>query len=273
MPAGPPSAGVGIGPPAPATQPNGLGVSDAVGVTLVSADGTPLVTAAPLPRMVLGGFTFVLNPRDSLTVSEPPLLALHLPPGGTPRYQFMGRDETRLHFRGTLSGDTALTDLAALRALSGTRQSWSFGPLSAAQAWVRVDWTYNRDDDVDYDIQLAIEEVIALNASAGSGGPPAQAEGQAATPPPAAPTTATVAYTVRQGDTLYSIAQAELGDGGLFAVIARLNEIDDPRSLTVHQVLQLPADHASAVALRGRQEEALAGYPRDGATGVPAAAA
>lgn len=268
-------AGIGIGPPAAETRPNGLGVTDAVAVQLVGPDGTVQLAAAPLPRMVLGPFTFALNPRDTLAVTEPPLLAMHSPPGGTPRYQFMGRGETQLRFRGTLSGDAALQDLAALRALNGTRQPWSFGPLSAALCWVRVDWAYGRDDELTYELQLAVEGEVALAPSAAiaATSSPAQAEGQAQTPNPAPQDAPTVPYSVAQGDTLWGIAQARYGDGGLWPVIARLNGIDDPRTLAVGAVIQVPADRAAAARLRARQDAEIAGYPRDGATGIPAAAA
>jgi hypothetical protein len=128
----PAQAGIGIGPPTDATRPNGLDVAalDGASVVLLDAAGNPLALPS-LPRMVLGGFTFAVNPSD-MGWTEPPLLAMHSPPGGSPRYQWMGRGETRLTLRGKLVGDAALADMAALRALNGTRQPLSYGPISAA---------------------------------------------------------------------------------------------------------------------------------------------
>lgn len=47
-------------------------------------------------------------------------------------------------------------------------------------------------------------------------------------------------YTVRGGDTLSSIAQAQLGKASRWPELARLNGIRDPRSLKVGQRLRLP---------------------------------
>jgi nucleoid-associated protein YgaU len=48
-----------------------------------------------------------------------------------------------------------------------------------------------------------------------------------------------VTYTVKDGDTLTSIAARELGDVTKWVKIAALNGIRDPRALTVGQVIQL----------------------------------
>ena len=45
-------------------------------------------------------------------------------------------------------------------------------------------------------------------------------------------------YAVTEGETLYDICQRELGDGELYAKIARLNNISDPNNLTVGQVIK-----------------------------------
>lgn len=47
-------------------------------------------------------------------------------------------------------------------------------------------------------------------------------------------------YTVKRGDTLSRIAQQELGTFSRWREIARLNNIRDPRTLKVGQVLRLP---------------------------------
>jgi nucleoid-associated protein YgaU len=48
------------------------------------------------------------------------------------------------------------------------------------------------------------------------------------------------AYTVRRGDTLSSIAEAEYDDPGLWREIARANRIQDPRAIAPGTVLTLP---------------------------------
>lgn len=47
-------------------------------------------------------------------------------------------------------------------------------------------------------------------------------------------------YTVRQGDTLSSIAASQLGSAGRYTEIASLNGIRDPNAITAGQVLRLP---------------------------------
>ncbi|GGZ80221.1 N-acetylmuramoyl-L-alanine amidase [Streptomyces echinoruber] len=48
-------------------------------------------------------------------------------------------------------------------------------------------------------------------------------------------------YTVRSGDTLWSIAASQLGDGNRWREIAALNHLQDPDDLSVGQTLKLPA--------------------------------
>ena len=46
-------------------------------------------------------------------------------------------------------------------------------------------------------------------------------------------------YTVKKGDTLWTIAQKELGSGNKYQDIAKLNNISNPNTLQVGQVLKL----------------------------------
>lgn len=71
-------------------------------------------------------------------------------------------------------------------------------------------------------------------------------------PPPPVPTQTTIAppttvpryveYTVKSGDTLWSIAQTLWGDPNLFHIIVEENNIKNPGSLAVGTVLKVPAD-------------------------------
>lgn len=47
-------------------------------------------------------------------------------------------------------------------------------------------------------------------------------------------------YTVQQGDTLYAIARREYGDGDLYPVIARQNQLPNPNLIVVGQELLIP---------------------------------
>jgi hypothetical protein len=53
-------------------------------------------------------------------------------------------------------------------------------------------------------------------------------------------TPSTKVYRVRSGDTLWSIAQHQLGDGNRWHEIARLNHLRDPNHLRIGQKLRLP---------------------------------
>lgn len=50
-----------------------------------------------------------------------------------------------------------------------------------------------------------------------------------------------VTYTVRKGDTLYSIAKKFYGDADRWKVIAKANDIKDPRKLKVGKVIKIPS--------------------------------
>lgn len=67
---------------------------------------------------------------------------------------------------------------------------------------------------------------------------PTPARRQAERPAPSTPAVGT--HTVRAGDTLWSIAQRELGDGRRHTDIAELNGIRDPNRINVGQTLRIP---------------------------------
>lgn len=56
--------------------------------------------------------------------------------------------------------------------------------------------------------------------------------------PPAQPASRT--YTIRKGDTLWSIAQREYGDGQKWRDISAANQSVDPKKLAVGQQITLP---------------------------------
>ncbi|MHB1157466.1 MAG: LysM peptidoglycan-binding domain-containing protein [Phycisphaerales bacterium] len=64
----------------------------------------------------------------------------------------------------------------------------------------------------------------------------------------AAPSGSSKSYSVKQGDTLWIIAQKELGNGARWTVIARANPNVDPNNLSVGQKLIIPAASSSSAS-------------------------
>lgn len=60
----------------------------------------------------------------------------------------------------------------------------------------------------------------------------------------ATPAAAGTTYTVRRGDSLWTIAEAQLGDGDRYTELATLNPQIDPKRLVVGAKLRLPATSA-----------------------------
>lgn len=64
----------------------------------------------------------------------------------------------------------------------------------------------------------------------------------------AGPSGSSKSYSVKQGDTLWVIAQKELGNGARWPVIARANPNVDPNNLRVGQKLIIPAASSSSAS-------------------------
>ena len=80
--------------------------------------------------------------------------------------------------------------------------------------------------------------------TSGSAAAKAASSSSAAAPTPSAapaPKATTTAYTVRSGDTLFGIAQRELGNGDLWFKIQKANPGLDPKKLRPGMKIKLPA--------------------------------
>ena len=81
--------------------------------------------------------------------------------------------------------------------------------------------------------QIQAKKLVTTNKTNAQGQTIAKEEPQRQTKEPAK------SYTVKAGDTLWQIAQKELGDGSKYTEIANKNNISNPNKLTVGQVLKL----------------------------------
>ena len=113
--------------------------------------------------------------------------------------------------------------------------------------------------DVEYSISFALAKEIIINIESNT----ASAEGVKTTNTNAAKVEPAKTYTVRQGDSLWKIAQSKLGNGNRWKEIYNLNKatIDarnkgrnvDPYTIYAGQTLNLPAGSGGAGSNTGKQ--------------------
>ncbi len=199
----------------------------------------------PSVSLVIGTYTFALLPKDSLNFGLSRNV-FKLDTVGTPTYQDLGINEKKLAFSGSLVGSDALTQFEALESLmdQGLPQTLVYGPI---QRTVRIDSfqpKLKRMDRVDYDMDLTI---IPTKPGYNAPQQPTSTTTLPAKSPPAATSTESIAqymdkkYIVKQGDTLWGIAQRLLGDGSKWTIIAKANGITNPKSLQIGQVIKYPS--------------------------------
>lgn len=251
---------------------NGLAVTPSASYLDPLASATAPVPLVVFPSVILGSITFALTPRDRFPVREKPRYVRHDPPGGRPRYQMMGGGESTLTLTGKLAGALALTDLVSLRALNGTRQPLSYGAFACSSCWVELDWSYLRDDEIDYELLLRLESPLVIDPSQATGAtstpeslpPPVQVDGVPTMTNPLTQGTATVTYTIVAGDNLWNIAGAQYDNPTLWPVIYRAN-VDvigsNPDLIYPGQVLTIPADAGAAQTTQTQQATELAALP------------
>lgn len=131
-------------------------------------DGLSILTARPsdaasgFPRLLLGTFAFLKNPRERLSFSGPSSLADHAPPGTGPRYEYMGVGETTLQWAGQFrdvvpTGPSAWDQFEAVRLLEKSLQTVQYGRIRA-KVWVdSLNVELRRSDRLDYTITLKVD--------------------------------------------------------------------------------------------------------------------
>lgn len=187
---------------------------------------------------------FSPGPRKKLKFNNPRSIAKIDIPGAPPVYQDMGEDETTLAWDGILEGDDAYQKAIQIEIMKDAGQVvqlvvTDFPELCKNVRIRSFPWDLVRKERVEYSIELVaempppVESNITVTASQGN----QEGTGDQSTPSPAPGNT----YTIKEGDTLWALAQSQLGDGTKWREIASTNNIMDPASLQVGQEITLPA--------------------------------
>lgn len=196
-------------------------------------------------QLRIGNYTFALAPQNEMDFDFTRAIP-KLDTAGAPTYQDFGIDEKKLDFSGALVGSDAWTQAELLESMmdSGQPVALSYGPIQRTVRIESLQPKLRRFDHVLYDISL-----IIIPPTSGFQAPPPTVTITAIAPVKAAPPVtstasiqqyATKTVTVKQGDTLWAIAQREYGDGSQWPVIAKANGITNERSLQTGQVLKIP---------------------------------
>lgn len=194
-------------------------------------------------KVYLGGILFSPGPRKKLKFNNPRVISKIDIPGSSPVNQDMGPDETTLAWDGVLDGEDAYQKAIQIEIMKDAGQIVqlvvSDCPELCKDVRIRTfPWDLIRKDRVEYSIDLVaempppVESYITVTAAQGT--PPGDGEQAAPSPPPGN------TYIIKQGDTLWSLAQNNFGDGTRWREIASTNGIMDPAGLQVGQEITLP---------------------------------
>ena len=194
-------------------------------------------------KVFLGDILFTPGPRKRLKFNNPRSIAKIDIPGAPPVYQDMGEDETTLAWDGVLEGDDAYQKAIQIESMKDAGQVVqlvvSDCPELCKQVRIRsFPWDVVRLDRVEYSIELvaempppAVSNITVIAAQGIQEGTEEQT-----TPSPSPGNT----YVIKEGDTLWALAQRHFGDGTRWREIASANGIMDPTSLQIGQEIVLP---------------------------------
>lgn len=192
-------------------------------------------------KITLGDVLIDPAPRKRLKFNNPRSIARQDIPGGPPVYQDMGEEETTLAWEGVLDGEDAYRKAIQIESMkdAGLVVQLIVSDFPELSKLVRIrsfPWDLVRADRVEYTIELVAEmpppvvsQVIA---------PAAPQTGAEEPSPPTAPTGKT--YVIKQGDTLWALAQKNYGSGTRWREIANANGITDPTKLQIGQQIIIP---------------------------------
>ncbi|GIM45964.1 hypothetical protein DNHGIG_15130 [Collibacillus ludicampi] len=203
-------------------------------------------------KLRIGNFTFQLSPREELDFDFTRAIA-KLDSVGSPTYQDIGIDEKTLKLQGALIGTDAWTQAELLETMmdNGVPLTLLFGPIQRTVRISALNPKLKRFDYVTYDMDL----IIIPTKSSYQGDASPQSSSTLQTNTPAATSTESIrqyadkTVTIKQGDTLWGLAQKEYGRGDLWPVLAKINGVKNERALQIGQTLKIPSNSLIQKAL------------------------
>lgn len=197
-------------------------------------------------KLTLGSFTFPIAPKEKLSFNTSRELVKLDIPGAPVDYQDMGDGETPISWSGNFEGDDAFAQCMQVRALkeSGKVQRLLYGLIDTYVSIKSFNYEILRWDKITYTIELVEDKPVEKKAQSSN-----QATASSSTK--GANVQQSSSYTVKKGDSLWSIAQnsKSIQNGSQWPVIAKLNNISDPNALQIGQVLKMPASKEEAAAI------------------------
>lgn len=194
-------------------------------------------------KVYLGDILIDPPPRRRLKFNNPRSIARIDIPGAPPVYQDMGEDETSLSWDGVLDGDDAYQTAIKIESLKDAGQVVQLMVTGFPELCKKVrirsfPWDLVRQERIEYSIELVAEMPPPVVSQVAAPAAQAVAGGVAVLP---SPSPSGNSYTVKQGDTLWALAQEHFGDGTRWREIASANSIMDPSALVIGQEIIIPA--------------------------------
>lgn len=192
-------------------------------------------------KLQLGNFVFDLDDLpEEIPLGGEQMMAVTRYPGGFKEVQVFGAQDRNPSWSGVFNYSNALQKVRAVDAMyrSGDVYPLKIGPLAARYVIVKkFEWKYRSAIEVPYDIEL---ELVPQQGSILDPNTASTPDGSGGIVSNNSPDTSAVqqqSYVVKDGDTLWSIAQQFYGDGSQYRKIADANNITSPDAITSGQKL------------------------------------
>lgn len=193
--------------------------------------------------VTLGNIEFQVDELpESINLGGEQTLAVIKYPGGGIDVQPLGSFDDPISWDGVLWFAQAVQRCEALdnMRIQGTEVQLNFGSFSRNVVIHKFTYKYYNDFYIEYSIELQpLDYFNGLSASTVSSGSE-ESQGTGSYQSSSSQSTPSqVSYTVKSGDTLWAIAVNFYGDGTKFTQIASNNNIKNPSSINVGQVITI----------------------------------